>query len=644
MAKIKKTEIYPLVKPTIGDMVIGTRVVDGGRTVNFSVSDLISTASSVEPNMIISISDIEILQGSLKVKNSIDNVSLWRINNVNYTDVQERIFSIPPTQDGYYRIDLLVVTDNTNEPFRYILGIERQEEYFEPQIPLNSLRVLPIHIHNDEVSVTESVDYGDYFIEKKSEKWKDVNIKDNSFVLDISTNYRKLNIIDSISDSKIVGFKEDDGISVYNNVENIWNGLEVTIKNGTSQSISISNAYKTSTPKKVLDGIIITNPTRPIVIKPKKNIDFNISKSNSIRNVVRTNKTLDTYNLKIDSGLSNNNRIQTDTNSDDVVSTDTHNSSEYVNIFFPTPNKDYVLRPNEILVFVKKNNSYWFVSTNMSNSSGVVKTTDASISLSTGFPLLNLNSDNSNQNDYNRAVVDIFTSIQTNMPKPKYKGANLELNTDVLFGEVGSRLVVELNSTYTKNNAGEIINSYIYRDDTQIHNGLSYTDIIHKFPNKNIVYKSKVDYGDGIVLKDILGIDILEGRIVSGSIFSNNKIVKGIYPVFYGIFTGKSIDDIRLVNLSKKVIDSENNVTVNFGNVRNKDLVVLIPSSSPLKTKWFISNFSNGDIGVNNTFNMAGTRSFNSPEGFWSNISYNIYKTTLVTSIQSHENLELRNL
>lgn len=156
MAKIKKTDIYPIRQPDLKDFVPGTKVDENGKTVSFSIFDIASLASVVQPDMIVHIAEMIIEDGVFKVLNSVNDVSHWRKNNVNYIDIEPREFSIPPTQENYFRTDLLLVGTNPSEPFIYLLGEENETIYKEPDYDKTLyLKVTPIYVHNLDISNPE---------------------------------------------------------------------------------------------------------------------------------------------------------------------------------------------------------------------------------------------------------------------------------------------------------------------------------------------------------------------------------------------------------------------------------------------------------------------------------------------------------
>ncbi|WP_374440645.1 hypothetical protein [Epilithonimonas sp.] len=126
------------------------------------------------------------------------------------------------------------------------------------------------------------------------------------------------------------------------------------------------------------------------------------------------------------------------------------------------------------------------------------------------------------------------------------------------------------------------------------------------------------------------------------TIVSSTSTITGLVPYFYGFINdNQTIDDINLSTLTKVIASSTGTISIPFSNVIGKKLVVLTPSTSTTKTKWFINSLNNGNIGNNgDLFPNVYTRSYTSPEiptPLWADISFKVYISTVTninTSIQ----------
>ncbi len=127
---------------------------------------------------------------------------------------------------------------------------------------------------------------------------------------------------------------------------------------------------------------------------------------------------------------------------------------------------------------------------------------------------------------------------------------------------------------------------------------------------------------------------------------SGSVSVVGLYPYFYGVIdANQTVDDVVLGNLTKVVASSSGTVTIPYSGVVDKKLVIAIPSSSPIKLKWYIDALNNNLTSENNgvlgtLFPVIGSKTYNSPSGLWSNQGFRVYVSS-TTSINT--NLELRN-
>lgn len=125
----------------------------------------------------------------------------------------------------------------------------------------------------------------------------------------------------------------------------------------------------------------------------------------------------------------------------------------------------------------------------------------------------------------------------------------------------------------------------------------------------------------------------------SGSFQSGNFNVSSIYPIFYGkVASGGALPGINrpvanqaLINSGTKVLTSSTGtITISFNTTSDDYMWFAVPTSSPLKTIWFISALNNGSIGGavlpgGNLFPSPDTVSIDSPTVLWNGVSYRIY-------------------
>ena len=111
---------------------------------------------------------------------------------------------------------------------------------------------------------------------------------------------------------------------------------------------------------------------------------------------------------------------------------------------------------------------------------------------------------------------------------------------------------------------------------------------------------------------------------------SSSITVTGLIPYFYGIINdNQTIDDINLSTLTKVLASSTGNISISYSGVVGKKLVILIPSASAVKTKWFVDALNNGAIGdTGDLFPSVITRNYDSPNSLWTNQSFRVYVST----------------
>lgn len=123
--------------------------------------------------------------------------------------------------------------------------------------------------------------------------------------------------------------------------------------------------------------------------------------------------------------------------------------------------------------------------------------------------------------------------------------------------------------------------------------------------------------------------------------------VRSIYPVFSGKVsapgeagTGRpAIAQGLLTSATKSIVDSSSDVSVSFLSTPNDYCFVAIPASSPLKTKWKVTEYNTDDIGGavgagGNLFPSPVAITVASPSSLWNNVLYNFYLTNYQTEVE----------
>jgi len=158
---------------------------------------------------------------------------------------------------------------------------------------------------------------------------------------------------------------------------------------------------------------------------------------------------------------------------------------------------------------------------------------------------------------------------------------------------------------------------------------------------------ASVDYDAGVQPKDSDG-NNFNSPLPAGTSNTINDSFTGIYPYFYGKVPSASPRPTAgqaLINAGTKVVNSSTGtVNVTYNTTGAEYVWVAIPSTSTLKTKWYVTALSNGTIGgvypSGNKFPNPDVVSVNSPSALWSGINYRFY----ISEIAGVEtNIEFRN-
>ena len=125
-------------------------------------------------------------------------------------------------------------------------------------------------------------------------------------------------------------------------------------------------------------------------------------------------------------------------------------------------------------------------------------------------------------------------------------------------------------------------------------------------------------------------------------ISSSTTPITGLLPYFYGFINdGQTIDNIDISTLTKVVANSTGTISIAYSGITGKRLVILIPSTSTLKTKWFVNTLNSGSIGnPGDLFPSVQTRNYNSPTGLWTTQSFRVY---ISNTTNLNETIQLQN-
>lgn len=145
-----------------------------------------------------------------------------------------------------------------------------------------------------------------------------------------------------------------------------------------------------------------------------------------------------------------------------------------------------------------------------------------------------------------------------------------------------------------------------------------------------------VNYSQGVQPYDSKGV-IYQSPLPAGNTATITKTTNGIYPYFYGYSVSAPTFNQTLIDGSTKVLQSSNDtVTVNYGSTGSVYYWLAIPFVSTAKLGYYFTELNKGNIGgVEDLFGPEQTGSINSPNGYWSGVTYRFYVTQYATNFNA---------
>ena len=184
--------------------------------------------------------------------------------------------------------------------------------------------------------------------------------------------------------------------------------------------------------------------------------------------------------------------------------------------------------------------------------------------------------------------------------------------------------------------------SYTIDGTTQSGSTLTITPTLSESGNQ---FDGTVTYGAGTQPKDSKNINY-DTALTGGTSDSQSTTVQGIYPYFYyksnSPITASEMQTAIFSGDAEKVLgDSNGTLSIPY-NVTGQYMAVAYPNTSTAKTKYFVTVLDAGALGLTTSpFNLGTVLPCDSPNSFWSNISYRIHVSPLLTN--SNSIIELRN-
>ena len=157
---------------------------------------------------------------------------------------------------------------------------------------------------------------------------------------------------------------------------------------------------------------------------------------------------------------------------------------------------------------------------------------------------------------------------------PTYVSPKLTLKADKTYIEANSNNMVVITPTFTKNNAGNVTEYELFRDDVSIYTSNSIGAFTDTFDSSlgEVHYRCEVTYADGEILKNNINEPDTVGQILGDTISATTKVTN-VYPMYYG----SSVSDFNNANVTK-IIQAKGNVAKKF-TVYNAKVVFAYPKS-----------------------------------------------------------------
>jgi hypothetical protein len=155
------------------------------------------------------------------------------------------------------------------------------------------------------------------------------------------------------------------------------------------------------------------------------------------------------------------------------------------------------------------------------------------------------------------------------------------------------------------------------------------------------IFNAKVNFAEGPQPIDSAG-NNFSTPLPSGSLTASAS-VPTLYPYFFGKSSSPITINQTLISSGTKVIASSiGTLNITF-NATGEYLWFAIPNTSTSKTKWFVTELNQGNIGgIGDLFNSEVIlEDVDSPTLLWENIDYKVYITSLPTSTTG--SMQLRN-
>lgn len=256
-------------------------------------------------------------------------------------------------------------------------------------------------------------------------------------------------------------------------------------------------------------------------------------------------------------------------------------------------------------------------------------------------------------------LTDAFKSLLTTIYNAKFTEPTLSIKLNVTgLREVGEVLSLVITNTFNRGSINGGYDGVLWNESKNMGPavGLSTTHVIdgttfnvstevqsktiesYLIPLGTTVFNGSVTYSAGIQPVNSQG-ELQQAH--AGGVVTASTNLTSVIPYFYGFINeNQTANDINISSLTKVIAVSTGTVNIPFSNVVGKKLVVIVPSTSPLKTKWYVNALNNGSIGNNGDLFSVTTNNYSSPDLRWGSTPFRVYISTPTTI---NETVQLQN-
>lgn len=212
----------------------------------------------------------------------------------------------------------------------------------------------------------------------------------------------------------------------------------------------------------------------------------------------------------------------------------------------------------------------------------------------------------------------------------------------------------------TASSATDVPDQYGYANQNNPNKTYTFgaTDSSFAVPSGTTTWTSEGDYAGGFAKKNNKGVtdprtplvrNVNAPQLTSTAFTSNGLTITGIYPYFWGVsdtvLTASQVATLIAAGgagINKVLTAASGTITIDFDASSPKYLWFAHAGSYTTKTKWYITALNNGNISSgSDLFSAPTSQNVNSPDSYWSAVSFKIYISNFPTT--APDPMELRN-